>query len=216
MSAEILQELRGFLYRDDVSRSSSCRSVSVQGEETAVRYWHDTIKGLVNHYLLEFPNGWIYVIYTHLPTNFRMNTMLARLCNICDDFGYFNFDDLCTFINEICSLCSGANGSMLIKNVRCYETFLKTKFSKLAQKHSPCLELCQTHAFASCSEQHQAVSSDILVTHNVHSSLTQSIESPSDESTKSDLHARLQEFFKVIALSLPGTFITNKASRTLL
>ena len=198
VSVEVLQELSEFLYRDDVSRSSSCRSVLVQGEETAVRYWQDTIKGLVNQYLLEFPNGVKRTyIYTHLPTNFRMNTMLAGLCNICDDFGYSNFDDLCTFINEICSLCPGANGLMLIKNVRCYETFLKTKFSKLAQKHSPCLELCQTHAFASCSEQHQAVSSDILVMHNVHSSLAQSIESLSDESTKSDLHARLQEFFKV-------------------
>lgn len=81
--------------------------------------------------------------------------------------------------------------------LRCYETFLKTKFSKLAQKHSPCLELCKTHAFASCSEQHQAVSSDILVMHNVHSSISQSLDPPSDEPTKCDLHARLQEFFKV-------------------
>ena len=111
VSVEVLQELSEFLYRDDVSRSSSCRSVLVQGEETAVRYWQDTIKGLVNQYLLEFPNGVKRTyIYTHLPTSFRMNTMLAGLCNICDDFGYSNFDDLCTFINEICSLCPGPNG----------------------------------------------------------------------------------------------------------
>lgn len=57
VSAEVLQELSEFLYRDDVSQVSSCRSVLVQGEETVVRYWQDTIKGLVNQYLLEFPNG---------------------------------------------------------------------------------------------------------------------------------------------------------------
>ena len=126
-----------------------------------------------------------------------MNTMLAGLCNICDDFGYSNFDDLCTFIEELCSHCCTLNGSILIKDVRRHETFLKTKFSKLAQKHSPCLELCQTHAFASCSEEHQAVSADISVMQNVRSSPLQSIESLSDESAKSDRNARLQEFFRV-------------------
>lgn len=194
----MLEELTEFLYRDDVSRASSCRSVLVQGEETPVRYWQDTIKGLVNQYLLEFPNGVKRTyIYTHLPTNFRMNTMLAGLCNICDDFGYSNFDDLYAFIEEVCSHCPGCNGSTLIKDVRRYETFLKTKFTKLAQKHSPCLELCQTHAFSPCLEDHQAVSTDISAMHNVYSSLLESLESLSDESAKSDLNVRLQELFKV-------------------
>ena len=198
VSAEVLEELTEFLYRDNVSRASSCRSILVQGEETAVRYWQDTVKGLVNQYLLEFPNGVKRTyIYTHLPTNFRMNTMLAGLCNICDDFGHSNFDELCTFIEEICTHCPGLNGSTLIKDVRRYETFLKTKFSKLTQKHSSCLELCQTHAFASCSEEHQAVCADISAIHKVHSSVSQSVESLSDESIKSDLKARLQELFKV-------------------
>ena len=57
VSAKVLEELTEFLYRDNVSRASSCRSVLVQGEETVVRYWQDTVKGLVNQYLLEFPNG---------------------------------------------------------------------------------------------------------------------------------------------------------------
>ncbi|KAJ7391467.1 hypothetical protein OS493_018514 [Desmophyllum pertusum] len=57
VSSEVLEELCEFLHRDDVSRPSSCRSVLVQGEETAVRYWQDTVKGLVSQYLLEFPNG---------------------------------------------------------------------------------------------------------------------------------------------------------------
>ena len=198
VSAQVLEELTEFLYRDDVSRASSCRSVLVEGEETAVRYWQDTVKGLINQYLLEFPNGVKRTyIYTHLPTNFRMNTMLAGLCNICDDFGHSNFDELCLFIEEVCSHCPGLNGSTLIKDVRNYQTFVKTKFSKLAQRHSSCLELCQTHAFASCSEEHQAVCIDITPIYNVHSSLLQSVESLSDESAKSDLKARLQEMFKV-------------------
>ena len=80
-------ELTEFLHGEDVSRPSSCRSVLVQEEETAVRYWQDTVKGLVSQYLLEFPNGVKRTyIYTHLPVNFRMNTMLAGLCNLCDDF----------------------------------------------------------------------------------------------------------------------------------
>ena len=54
---QVLEELTEFLHRNDVSRASSCRSVLVDGEETAVRYWQDTVKGLINQYLLEFPDG---------------------------------------------------------------------------------------------------------------------------------------------------------------
>ena len=39
--SEVLEELTKILYRDDVSRASSCRTVLVQGEETAVRCWQD-------------------------------------------------------------------------------------------------------------------------------------------------------------------------------
>lgn len=52
VSPQVLEELTEFLHRDDVSRASSCRSVLVDGEETAVRYWRDTVKGLINQYLL--------------------------------------------------------------------------------------------------------------------------------------------------------------------
>ena len=91
VSPDVLEELTEFLHREDVSRPSSCRSVLVQEEETAVRYWQDTVKGLVSQYLLEFPNGVKRTyIYTHLPVNFRMNTMLAGLWNLCHDFGHSN------------------------------------------------------------------------------------------------------------------------------
>ena len=113
VSPYVLEELTEFLHRE--------RGVLVQEEETAVRYWQDTVTGLVSHYLLEFPNGvkGTY-ISTHLPVNFRTNT-LARLCNLCDDFGHSNFDELCELITKVSSKCSGLNASALIKDVRKYQ-----------------------------------------------------------------------------------------------
>ena len=78
-SSQVLEELTEFLHREDVSRPSSCRSVLVDDEEIAVRYWQDTIKGLVNQYLLEFPNGVKRTyIYTHLP-EFQNEHYVGRL-----------------------------------------------------------------------------------------------------------------------------------------
>ena len=173
----MLEELTEFLHRDDVSRASSCRSVLVDGEETAVRYWQDTVKGLIKQYLLEFPNGVKRTyICTHLSTNFRMNTMLAGLCNICDDFGHSNFDELCTFIEELCSQSPGLNGSALVKDVRPYQTFVKTKFSKLSQRHSSCLEF-------------------ISPIYNVYSSVLESVDGISDQSVDSDLTRIVQDAY---------------------
>ena len=199
VSPYVLEELTEFLHREDVSRPSSCRSVLVQEEETAVRYWQDTVKGLVNQYLLEFPNGVKRTyIYTHLPVNFRMNTMLAGLCNLCDDFGHSNFDELCELITEVSSKCSGLNASTLIKDVRKYQRFLKTTFPKLAGKHSRCLELCLSHAFDYCSQPHDSTIAELTLIYNVHGSLTQHIESLSNEdSSKADLKERLEDKLKV-------------------
>ena len=52
VSPSVLEELSDFFMRDDVSRPSSCRSIVVDGEETPVRYCTDSIKNLVNQYLL--------------------------------------------------------------------------------------------------------------------------------------------------------------------
>ena len=182
-----------------MSRPSSCRSVLVNEEETAVRYWQDTVKGLVNQYPLEFPNGVKRTyIYTHLPVNFRTNTMLAGLCNLCDDFGHSNFDELCELITEVSCKCTGLNALALVKDVRKYQRFLKTTFSKLAEKHSCCLELCLSHAFDSCSEEHNAVVAECSMMYDMHSSLMQCIESLSDEdSSKAEFKSRLDEKLKV-------------------
>lgn len=46
--------------------------------------------------------------------------MLVGLCNLCDDFGYLNFDELCEFIIEVLLKCFGFNVFILIKDVRKY------------------------------------------------------------------------------------------------
>lgn len=40
-------------------------------------------------------------IYMHLPKNFRMNSMLAGLCNLCNDFGHSNFDSLHALLDDL-------------------------------------------------------------------------------------------------------------------
>ena len=86
VSQDVLDSFTDFLLRDNISRPSSCRSVVVDGEECAVRYWQDSIKNVIQQYLLEFPDGVKRTyIYSHIPQNFRSNSMLAGLCNICED-----------------------------------------------------------------------------------------------------------------------------------
>ena len=102
VSQEVLDQLADLLIRDDVSRPSSCRSVVVGGEECPVRYWQDCIKQLITQYLLEFPGGVKRsYIYAHIPKNFRSNTMLAGLCNLCEDFGFSSFTSLRDMVQKL-------------------------------------------------------------------------------------------------------------------
>ena len=118
VSQEVLETLTDFFNRGDISRPSSCRSVLVDGEETAVHYWLDTVKATVDQYLLEFPGGVKRTyIYTHLPTNFRTNTMLAGLCNICDEYGHGNFDSMKELVQEVAGKTSTIVVSDLIKQL---------------------------------------------------------------------------------------------------
>lgn len=166
VSPDVLQELSEFFERDSVSRPSSCRSVVVNGEETPIRYWKDNVKELVNQYLMEFPNGVKRTyIYTHLPANFRYNTMLAGLCNLCDEFGYANYDKFATFLNDVERATVTSLRDIKGKVIR-HQRFMKTQFSKQAERHSPCLELCMDHAFGECNQAHDSCS-DAVVLHEV-------------------------------------------------
>lgn len=158
VSAEVLRELSEFFQRDNVSRASSCRSVVVNGEETPIRYWKDSVKELVNQYLLEFPNGVKRTyIYTHLPPNFRYNTMLAGLCNLCDEFGHSNYENFISFLEDV-QKCSAISVVDMKTKVLKHQSFMKTKFFNQVERHSPCLELCMDHAFSSCMKVHDSSS----------------------------------------------------------
>ena len=158
----ILEELSEFFMRDNVSRPSSCRSIMVNNEETPVRYWKDSIKNLVDQYLLEFPGGVKRTyIYSHLPANFRTNTMLAGLCNLCDDYGHSNYEKLLCLLNDVEQATAVSMKETKAKVLKSQQ-YMKTQFSKHAERHSPCLELCMSHAFGSCSEPHPSCCPDVV------------------------------------------------------
>ena len=132
VSPEVIHELEEFLHQDEISRPSSCRSVLVDGKETGVRYWQCDIKDVVQQYQLKFPNGVKRsYIYAHIPKNFRSNSMLAGLCNLCDDFGHSNFDSLLSLLDDLKNQgVLDTTHSQLVKDTRDYQKFLKMKFNK--------------------------------------------------------------------------------------
>lgn len=107
VSQEVLESLTDFFSRSDISRLSSCMNVLADGKEAAVHYWLDTVKTTIDQYLLEFPEGVKRTyIYTHLPSNFRTNTMLAGWCNICDEYGHGNVDSMKQLVQDVGSKTS--------------------------------------------------------------------------------------------------------------
>ena len=130
VSQDTLDQLAEFLLRDDISRPSSCRSVVIDGKECPVRYWQSSIKEVIQHYLLEFPgNVKRSYIYAHIPKNFRSNTMLAGLCNLCEDYGYSNFANLKAFVQKLGADCPQQEFGGTVKKITDLQRYLKTKFS---------------------------------------------------------------------------------------
>ena len=85
----------------------------------------------LNKELLEFPNGVKRTyIYSHLPQNFKINTMLAGLCNICYDDGYSNFDDICALVHEISIQPRCKDASTTLKVFSDHQRYLATEFAK--------------------------------------------------------------------------------------
>ena len=87
--------------------------------------------------------------------------MLAGLCNLCDDHGHSNNDKMQTLLNDI-----ERNAAMSLKEEKAkvtkHQQFLKTQFRKIAERHSPCLELCMAHAFGSRTETHPNSCPDVV------------------------------------------------------
>ena len=156
VSPEVLKELSEFFERDSVLRASSCRSMIVDNVETPHRYWKDNVKDLMNQHLLEFPNGVKRTyIYTHLPANFRYNTMLAGLCNLCDEFEHSNYDKFYALLTDVEKATSVPLTDVKSK-LEHHRRYMKTQFSKQAERHSNCLELCMDHAVGSCAQSHDS------------------------------------------------------------
>ena len=192
MSSAVLEELSEFFLRD-VSRPSSCRSIIVDGQETPVRYWKDSIKNLVNQYLLEFPNGVKRTyIYSHLPPSFHSDTMLAALCNLCDNYGHSNYDKMQSSLSDI-----ERSASISLKEEKAkvtkHQQFLKRQFGKIVERHSPCLKLCMAHAFGSCTEAHPNSCPDVVALVQVEKVVQEHIGRIADRSECDRLKEELKE-----------------------
>ena len=95
-----------------------------------MRYWQSSIKEVIQQYLLEFPGGVKRsYIYGHIPKNFRSNTMLAGLCNLCEDYGYANFASLKDLVQKMGADCQQQELSGALKKITTLQRYLKTKFS---------------------------------------------------------------------------------------
>ena len=123
-----------------------------------------------------------------------MNSMLAGLCYLCDEFGHSNFDALCTLAREVASLQgSTLNYASVEKILRGYQTFLKRKFSKSAERHSSCKELCMSYALGSCPEEHSEHCIDITAFYEVCETLTSSMRQSSDHVQRLELEEKLAD-----------------------
>lgn len=130
VSPDVIQEFQSFLLKDDISRPSSCRSVLVDNKETGVRYWQSSVKDVVQQYMMKFPDGVKRTyVYTHLPKNFRTDSMLAGLCNLCDDYGHTNFNALESLIQKLKDE-SLENHQEMLGAVRNHQKFLKLQYKK--------------------------------------------------------------------------------------
>lgn len=123
----------------------SCRSVIVDNQETPVRHWKDSIKSLVNQYLLEFPNG----------------VKRTFIYSLCDDYGHSNYDKMQALLDEV-ERAAAVSLKEEKEKVTIHQQFCKTKFSKIAERHSPCLELCMQHAFGCCNQAHPSSCPDVV------------------------------------------------------
>ena len=197
VSPDVLMELSEFFNRESVSRPSSCRSVITDGQETPVRYWKDNVKEIVNQYLLEFPNGVKRTfIYTHLPPNFRYNTMLAGLCNLCDEFGHSNFEKFMTLLGSV-ERATMVSVKDLREKLLQHQRFMKTQFAHQVQRHSPCLELCMTNAFASCSHPHDRFCPDACGIYDVYKQVKMLLSSVPSTSEQDCLRKEVDDLMQV-------------------
>lgn len=74
-----------------------------------------------------------------------------------------------------------------------YQQFLKTQFSKQADKTSHCLELCMFHAFGACNEQHDMCSTEAVAFYEPQQLIELKIAVLQNGDVKNDLQAQIKE-----------------------
>ena len=84
---------------------------------------------------------------------------------MCDEFGYANYDKFAIFLNDVERATVTSLRDIKEKVIR-HQQFMKCKFSKQAERHSPCLKLCMDHAFGECNQAHDSCS-DAVFLHEV-------------------------------------------------
>lgn len=88
-----------------------------------------SIKEVIQQYLLEFPGGAkCSYIYGHIPKNFCSNTMLAGLCNLCEDYGHFNFASLKDFVQKVGADYQRQDLSVIVQNIKFFNNTLRQSF----------------------------------------------------------------------------------------
>jgi len=124
--------------------------------------------------------------------------MLAGLCNLCDEFGHANFDTLCSIFQEVSKHDMRFDSAMHVKTIRQYQTFLKTQFSKMTGKHSPCAELCSGYALGTCSQSHTHVCPQINEFYSVCSHVSDALEHATTDTSKlkEDFHECVKAHWK--------------------
>ena len=61
--------------------------------------------------------------------NYCSNTLLAGLCNLCEDFGFSNFSKLRELGQNIAYDCRHEDLRSILKKIALLQRYLKTKFS---------------------------------------------------------------------------------------
>ncbi|KAJ7377703.1 hypothetical protein OS493_027265 [Desmophyllum pertusum] len=87
--------------------------------------------------------------------------MLAGLFNLCHDYGHSNYEKLFGLLNDVQQATAVSMKETKAKVLKSQQ-YMKTQFTKHAERHSPCLELCMSHAFGSCSESHPSCFPDVV------------------------------------------------------
>lgn len=122
--------------------------------------------------------------------------MLAGLCNLCDEFGHSNFEKFMTLLGSV-ERATMVSVKDLREKLLQHQRFMKTQFAHQVQRHSPCLELCMTNAFASCSHPHDRFCPDACGIYDVYKQVQMLLSSVPSASEQDCLRKEVDDLMQV-------------------